>query len=55
MPMSLFRTVKFRLIGLGIARIVIGVRVRQLLMLPAVRKRAYFPFLGATLSDRRPT
>ncbi|WP_407279284.1 diguanylate cyclase [Aromatoleum evansii] len=48
--MSFFRTVKFRLIGLGIVLIVVGVLVRQFVMLPAVRDRVHEVVADAQLS-----
>ncbi|MCK9988030.1 MAG: hypothetical protein AzoDbin1_04502 [Azoarcus sp.] len=48
--MSFFRTVKFRLFGLGVVLIVVGVLVRQLVILPAVRDRVHEVVADAQLS-----
>ncbi|WP_228215309.1 diguanylate cyclase [Aromatoleum toluclasticum] len=48
--MSFFRTVKFRLIGLGIVLVVVGVLVRQLVVLPAVRDRVHDVVADAQVS-----
>ncbi|AYH41798.1 hypothetical protein CDA09_00085 [Azoarcus sp. DN11] len=48
--MPFFRTFKFRLIALGVVLIVVGVVVRQLIMLPAVRDRVHDVVADAQLS-----
>ncbi|NMF87967.1 diguanylate cyclase [Aromatoleum petrolei] len=48
--MSFFRTFKFRLIALGVVLIVIGVLVRQLVILPTVRDRVHEVVADAQLS-----
>lgn len=50
LPMSPFRTIKFRLIALGVALIVLGVLVRLFVMLPAVRDRVHEVVAEAQLS-----